>query len=114
MLDVTETERCYVGFAAGGTLRVFFFDGASLEPVTTEPLRGRGTGVSLAMQQSRTSVRILMDYLARSENLGDAETLAAAFADQFLRPLRVDEIVFIEEFRIEDWLRVMRMLGETI
>ena len=112
MLDASEMERCYVRIAQRGEVRVYFFDGCSLEPVGEAPC-GPDAALSRMSRPRRAGMTILVDYLARSENLVDATTLTIAFAEQFMRPYGEDEMVFVEEFRIEDWLRVMRMLGET-
>ena len=110
MPKVEELERCYVGFATRDRAKVHFFDGSVLEPI--EVRHGNG-GFGYASQKADTGLSILRDYLERTESANRAEALAQAFTEQFLSELRENEVLFIEEFRIQDWLRVMRMLGQA-
>lgn len=109
MPRVEEFERCYVGITTGDQAKVHFFNGVELEPI--EPSRCIGWGYRA--QPRNTGLSILIDYFERTESLNSAEALAQAFTDQFISPLQETEILFIEEFRLEDWLRVMRMLGKA-
>ncbi len=109
MPKVEELERCYIGIATGEQAKVHFFNGSALEPI--EALHGLGW--RYGAQKESTGLSILSDYFERTENVNRAEALAPAFTEQFISELREDEILFVEEFRIQDWLCVMRMLGQA-
>ena len=113
MPKVEELERCYIGIATGDQAKVHFFNGSALEPIEALRAYPCDIGWSYGVQKTNTGFSILTDYFGRTENLNSAEALAQAFTDQFISTLQENEILFIEEFRIEDWLRVMRMLGEA-
>lgn len=106
---VDEQERCYIGIASREMGKVHFFNGSELEPIE----RSLDSAVSFAERKDRTGLAILRDYFERTENVNSVQALARSFTDQFLSALHEGEILFIEEFRIQDWLRVMCMLGEA-
>ena len=107
---VNEQERCYIGIASREMGRVHFFNGTELEPIE----RSLDNAASFAERKDRTGLAILRDYFERTESPNSADVLYRSFTDQFLSMLQEREILFIEEFRIQDWLRVMHMLGEAL
>ncbi len=107
---VDENERCYVGIATRGVGKVHFFNGSELEPIE----RSLDSAATFAERKDRTGLAILRDYFERTESPNSADVLYRSFTDQFLSMLHEREILFIEEFRIQDWLRVMHMLGEAL
>ena len=113
MPRVEEFERCYVGITTRDQAKIHFFNGVELEPI--EPLRiySCDIGWSYGAQKSNTGLSILTDYFERVEKPNATKAMAQAFTDQFISTLRENDVLFIEEFRIEDWPRVMRMLGEA-
>ena len=113
MPEVKEMERCYVGIASGDRVTVHFFNGSELEPIEAMRAYPCDLGWSYGAQKTNTGLSILADYFGRTENVNNAEALAQVFTDQFISTLKETEMLFIEEYRIEDWLRVMRMLQEA-
>ncbi len=111
MLQVDE--RCYTGMMTPNGAIIHFFDGESLEPVATERAYACPLGWSYGAERVNSALSVLADYLERTESLRSPRSLAEAFATQFLSQLGREQVLFIEEHRIQDWLRVMDMLGEA-
>lgn len=119
MFQVDELERCYTGVATAEGIAIHFFDGEALQPIAPRYTFACGHRLGGALEErENVAFTLLSDHLRRwrglSQDAADigAQTLMRAFAEQFLG---VDPrcILFIEEHRIEDWVRVMRMLSEA-
>lgn len=108
-----EMECCYTGIATSNGVAIHFFNGQELIPL--EPLHAYacGLGWSYGAEKTNTGLSILADYFNRREDTTSARALAEAFANQFLATVSATEVLFIEEHKIADWLRVIRMIEEA-
>ncbi len=119
MLRIDEAERCYTGIASPNGVAIHFFDGEVLQPIAPRYTFACGHRWGGAVEErENVAFTVLGDYLQRHNSSREAaelgaEALMRAFAEQFLTDIDPRSTLFIEEHHIEDWLRVMRMLGEA-
>lgn len=108
MLQVDE--RCYTGIMTKDGAVIHFFDGENLDPVAPERAYACPLGWSYGAERVNSALSIIADYIERTGSLRSPRALAEAFATQFFSTLDRENVLFIEEHRIQDWLRVMHML----
>ena len=116
MLKV-ESERCYTGVLTPNGVTIHFFDGKELSSVTPRyAFTARPRWGGTAEERQDLAFMLLNDY-CRQHGTSDeaaeigADALMRPFAEQFLKDIDPQATLFIEEHKIEDWLRVMRMFA---
>ena len=118
MPQTEETERCYVASTAPDDVMIAFFDGDERVPIAPRSMFAcRHSFGGVLEERENVAFTLLSDYLARHGMSTEAVAIGAAalapqFTEQFL-DVQLEAALFIEEYRVEDWLRVMRMVGEA-
>ena len=116
MLKV-ESELCYSGVQTPNGVTIHFFDGEDLNSVTphyafTAKPRWGGTA-----EERQDLAFILLNDHYRRHGMSDeaaeigADALMRPFGEQFLKEIDPQATLFVEEYKIEDWLHVMRMFA---